>query len=194
MAAQTIRPLCSLAACHIILNFQLSVGKPAEAREARPESDWSYVISRSRLIPVGEPAPDFTCALSDGAQLSLSSLHGLERVVLVFYPGDNTPLCTSQLCAFRDDWEQFGAHKTRVYGVNPAGQARHAHFAEQHRFPFPLLVDTGGQVAGAYGCRMLFGIVRRAVYMIDRQGRVAFAEQGNPAPALILRALEDLKD
>lgn len=163
-------------------------------REAWPESELNYVTSRSRLIPVGEPAPDFTCVLSNGAQLTLSSLRGLERVVLVFYPGDNTPLCTSQLCAFRDDWERFQAQDTRVYGVNPAGQAKHAQFATQHRFPFPLLADTGGQVVGAYGCRMLFGIVRRAVYVIDKQGRVAFAERGNPAPASILRALEDLKD
>ena len=152
------------------------------------------MTSRSRLIPVGEPAPDFTCALSDGAQLTLSAWRGVERVVLVFYPGDNTPLCTSQLCALRDDWEQFGARETRVYGVNPAAQAKHAQFVAQHSFPFPLLADTGGQIAGAYGCRMLFGIVRRTVYVIDRQGRVAFAERGSPAPASILRALEDLKD
>ena len=146
----------------------------------------------SNLIPVGELAPDFTCALSDGSQLTLSALRGRQRILLVFYPGDNTPLCTAQLCAFRDDWSRFEALQTRVFGVNPAGQAKHAQFADQHNLGFPLLVDAGGQVASAYGCRLLFGIVRRTVYLIDKQGRVAFAQRGNPAPQTLLRALEDL--
>lgn len=152
------------------------------------------MTTRSDLIPVGSPAPDFTSALSDGGILSLSALRGSKRVILVFYPGDNTPLCTAQLCAFRDDWQQFQSHDTLVYGVNPAGQGKHAHFAAQHRFPFPLLVDTGGKVAGAYGCRMLFNLIRRTVYVIDKQGRVAFAQRGNPAPQEILRVLGTLQD
>lgn len=149
---------------------------------------------RSDLIPVGSPAPDFSCALSDGSTLALSALRGSKRVILVFYPGDNTPVCTAQLCAFRDDWSRFQSHDTLVYGVNPAGRDKHAQFANRHQFPFPILVDAGGKVGGAYGCLMLFRLIRRTVYLIDKQGRIAFAQRGNPAPQEILRVLETLQD
>ena len=152
------------------------------------------MTSQSNLILVGQTAPDFTCTCSDGGTLSLAELRGRERIVLVFYPGDNTPVCTAQLCAFREDWSQFQAQNTRVYGVNPASQEKHAGFAQKHQFPFPLMVDSGNQIASAYGCRMLFGIVRRTVYLIDRQGKIAFAQRGNPAPQELLRVLETLQD
>ncbi len=114
--------------------------------------------------------------------------------MLVFYPGDNTPVCTAQLCAFRDDWSRFQAQDTRVYGVNPANQEKHAGFVARHQFPFPLLVDAKNEIAAAYGCRMLFGLIRRTVYLIDRQGKIAFAQRGNPAPQELLRVLETLQD
>ncbi len=149
---------------------------------------------QSNPVSVGQSAPDFTCACSDGSTLSLSDLRGRERVVLVFYPGDNTPVCTAQLCAFRDDWSRFQAQNTRVYGVNPAGQGKHAGFVAKHQFPFPLLVDAGGQIAAAYGCRLLFGLIRRTVVLIDRQGKVAYIQRGNPAPQELLNVLAALQD
>ena len=149
---------------------------------------------QSSLIPVGQAAPNFTCVCSDGSTLSLSDLRNHERVVLVFYPGDNTPVCTAQLCAFRDDWSGFQARKTRVYGVNPANQGKHAGFVQKYQFPFPLLADSGGQIAATYGCRLLFGLIRRTVYLIDRQGNIAFAQRGSPAPQELLRVLETLQD
>jgi peroxiredoxin Q/BCP len=124
----------------------------------------------------------------------LSALRGQKRVVLVFYPGDYTPVCTAQLCSFRDNWEALQAENTVVYGVNPANQEKHSGFATQNRLPFPLLVDANGAIAGSYGCRALFGIVKRTVYIIDRQGRVVWAKRGNPPPSEVLKALHDLKD
>ena len=150
---------------------------------------------RSNLISVGDPAPDFTAALSDGGSITLSNCRARQRVVLVFYPGDNTPGCTAQLCALRDDWSQIATAGAAVYGVNPAGVARHAQFAERYRLPFPLIVDQGGDIASAYGCRMLFGLlIRRTVYIVDGQGRVAFAQRGAPAPETLLRVLHELQD
>lgn len=148
----------------------------------------------SRLLPIGEIAPDFTASTGDGTTARLSEWRGKKRVVLVFYPGDNTPVCTAQLCAFRDDWSQFQAEDTLVYGVNPSRAGKHTQFTERHNFPFPLLVDTRGRIAAAYGCRMLFGLIRRTVYVVDRQGRIAFAQRGNPATDDILRALRALQD
>lgn len=146
--------------------------------------------SRSELIPIGDAAPDFTAAGSDGSSVQLSALRGRKRVVLVFYPGDNTPVCTAQLCAFRDSWEALQAEDTVVYGINPAGEAKHARFAERQQFPFPLLADEGGKIAALYGCRGLFGFVKRTVYGIDEEGRVVFAQRGNPPPLDVLRAFE----
>lgn len=149
---------------------------------------------QSNPISVGQPAREFTCKDSDGSTFSLSELRGRERVVLVFYPGDNTPVCTAQLCAFRDDWSRFQAQNTRVYGVNPANQGKHAGFVQKHQFPFPLLVDAGGQIAAAYDCRLLFGLIRRTVVLIDRQGKIAYAQRGNPAPQELLRIIAALQD
>jgi peroxiredoxin Q/BCP len=154
----------------------------------------NQVTSSGDLIPIGQPAPDFTALLSDGTSLSLSALRGGKRVVLVFYPGDNTPVCTSQLCALRDAWSEFQAQDTLVYGVNPAGTARHADFVARHHFPFPLVVDAGGKIAADYGCRMLFGLIKRTVYLIDRHGKIVYAQRGNPSPAEVLKVIEQLED
>lgn len=145
---------------------------------------------RSDLIPVGEPAPDFTAEASDGTTVRLSDLRGKKRVALVFYPGDDTPTCTAQLCAFRDDWDALQAEDTLVFGINPFSQERHRRFVQKYHFPFPLLADKGGQIAGLYGCRLLFGLlIRRTVYVVDKTGRIIYAQRGNPSPADIRHSL-----
>lgn len=150
--------------------------------------------SHKDLIPVGQDAPDFTGTTNEGRAVRLSDLRGRKRVVLVFYPGDDTPICTAQLCALRDNWSALQAENAAVYGVNPASSERHTGFAAKNRLPFPLLVDTKGEITARYGCRAVFGIVKRTVYVLDRQGKVAWVKRGNPAVSEILRALHDLKD
>jgi peroxiredoxin Q/BCP len=152
------------------------------------------VTARSTLIPVGEPAPDFTAPLSDGGTIALAGFRAHKRVVLVFYPGDNTPGCTAQLCALRDDWSRIAGATAAVYGVNPAGADRHARFADRYHLPFPLIVDAHGEIAAAYGCRALFGIVRRTVYIVDGQGLIGFAQRGAPSPDVLLQTLHGLRD
>ena len=150
--------------------------------------------SHSDMIPIGHSAPDFKAATSEGPSVHLADLKGQKRVVLVFYPGDYTPVCTAQLCSFRDNWDALQAENTVVYGVNPASKEKHNGFAAKNHLPFPLLVDEKGEIADRYGCRALFGIVKRTVYVIDRKGDIVWAQRGNPSPSLILQALRELKD
>lgn len=149
------------------------------------------MASRSSLVSPGETAPDFTASTHEGVAVHLADLRGKQRVVLVFYPGDDTLVCTQQLCELRDEWSALQSADTVVFGVNPASQARHAQFAAKYRLPFPLLADIGSRIAADYGCSALFGLlIRRTVYVIDKRGRVVFAQRGKPAVAAIQAALQ----
>lgn len=129
------------------------------------------------------PAPAFSLPDDHGNQVSLSSLRG-KNVVLVFYPGDNTPGCTKQLCEFRDGWEEAKKRGVLVFGVNPADASSHTRFRDKYHFPFPLLVDRGQQVAKLYQANGLF--VKRTVYLIGPEGVIRFARRGMPKPAEVL--------
>ena len=134
-------------------------------------------------LPVGAVAPDFTLPDDAGKPLTLSKLRG-RRVVLVFYPGDDTPGCTKQLCQFRDDWSEALARGAEVFGVNPGSTGSHVKFRQKFHFPFPLLVDSGQKVATLYHCNGL--IVKRTVYLVGPDGKIRFARRGMPAPADVL--------
>jgi peroxiredoxin Q/BCP len=134
-------------------------------------------------LPVGSPAPDFSAPDQSGRLVSLSGLRG-RYVVLVFYPGDDTPGCTKQLCQFRDGWEQAKARGVEVFGVNPQGPENHEKFRRKFGFQFPLLVDKGQKVAALYHANGL--IVKRTVYLIGPEGVIRFARRGTPAPAEVL--------
>jgi peroxiredoxin Q/BCP len=134
-------------------------------------------------LPVGSPAPDFTAPDDSGHTVSLSGLRG-RNVVLVFYPGDDTPGCTKQLCDFRDRWEQARAHGVEVFGVNPQSAEKHTKFRNKFGFPFPLLVDRGREIARLYNASGL--IIKRTVYLIGPDGTIRFARRGMPSPAEVL--------
>lgn len=138
-------------------------------------------------LPVGNVAPDFSLPDQDGVTVSLASLAG-KNVVLVFYPADETTICTKQLCEFRDSWAKAQQKNAIVLGVNPAGQDKHARFREHHRFPFPLLVDRGQEVAASYHADGL--IVKRTVYLIGKSGKIRYAKRGKPDPEEVLAAAE----
>ncbi len=145
-----------------------------------------------RMIQVGQKAPEFTLASDRGGRVSLAELRARGPVALVFYPGDSTPLCTRQLCEFRDAYAELEAAGVSVVGLNPFGEGSHRRFAERHRFPFPLLVDQGLRVARAYGVGLGWGpvrMVRRSVFLVGTDGRVLFAEPGKPPPSRVLAAL-----
>lgn len=138
-------------------------------------------------LPIGTRAPDFSLPRQDGKSVSLSKLRG-KNVVLVFYPGDDTPTCRKQLCEFRDQWEKARERNVQVFGVNPGSAGSHLKFQQKFKFPFPLLVDTGQQVAALYHANGLF--VKRTVYLIGTDGAIRYAKRGKPDPSEVLAAAQ----
>ena len=136
-------------------------------------------------LPVGTQAPEFTLPDQTGELVSLAGLRG-KNVVLIFYPGDETPTCRKQLCEFRDSWQAVAGKNTVVFGVNPQGSASHATFQTNQKLPFPLLVDKGQKVGALYLTSGL--IVRRTVYLIGPDGVIQFSRRGKPAPSEVLAA------
>jgi thioredoxin-dependent peroxiredoxin len=138
-------------------------------------------------LRVGEVAPDFALPDQDGNTVSLAGLSP-RNVVLVFYPADETTVCTKQLCEFRDSWAMAQEKNVVVLGVNPAGAKKHAAFRSHHRLPFPLLVDKGQEIASRYHANGL--IVKRTVYLIGKSGKIRYASRGKPDPREVLAAAE----
>lgn len=150
-------------------------------------------MQRQPSPQVGEMAPDFQTQTQQRDPVRLSDYRGKRCVVLVFYPGDDTPLCTSQLCAFRDSWEGLQTVETEVFGVNPSSESRHVHFVQKHGFPFSLLMDRDKAICSAYGRLALLGLlVKRGVFLIDKAGKIAQIWEGNPPPSAILEAIKSL--
>lgn len=118
----------------------------------------------------GDPAPDFALEGTDGA-FRLSEQRG-RRVVLLFYPGDNTPVCTRQFCSYRDHAEDVSDLGAVIVGISDQDLDSHAGFVAKHGLNVPLLADEAGAVAKAYGAwRPVVG-TRRAVFAIDEEGVV----------------------
>ena len=119
---------------------------------------------------VGEPAPDFE--LQGTAGPFKLSAHLGERVMLLFYPGDNTMVCTKQFCSYRDRAEDFGALNATVVGISAQDTASHEAFTAKHSLNVPLLADEGGKVGSLYSTYARPLGTKRAVIVIDEQGVV----------------------
>ncbi|MBF2063206.1 MAG: peroxiredoxin [Calothrix sp. C42_A2020_038] len=125
-------------------------------------------------IKVGDIAPDFTLPSQTGASISLSSFRG-QPVVLYFYPKDDTPGCTAESCAFRDQYEVFKSAGAEVIGVSGDSPESHQKFAAKYQLPFTLLSDKGDQVRNLYGAKAMFGLFPgRITYVIDGNGKVQY--------------------
>ena len=133
-------------------------------------------------LKVGEPAPDFELASETGEQVRLSDFRG-KRVVLFFYPKDNTSGCTTQACGFRDHYPVIEEKNAVVLGVSPDNEKSHRSFKTKYNLPFTLLVDTDHAVADAYGVwgeksmygKKYMGIIR-SHFIIDEAGSIADAQ------------------
>ena len=140
-------------------------------------------------LGVGDQAPDFTLAGTGGREYSLAEFRG-RPVVLVFYPGDDTPVCTKQLSSYNDDLEQFREMNAQVIGISAQGVNSHDAFAGKHGFDFPLLADTDKAVAAQYGTLGPIGFPRRSVFILDGDGVVRYAHRA--IAGLTFRPVEEL--
>ena len=127
-------------------------------------------------VGVGDAAPAFTLPATGGESVSLADFKG-RPVVLVFYPGDDTPVCTKQLNSYNDDLAQFEALDAQVLGVSAQSMESHEKFSGKHGFKFPLLADTDKAVAGAYGTLGPIGFPRRSVFIVDGDGVIRYAHR-----------------
>src|SRR3954465_11389312 len=124
------------------------------------------------MAKVRELAPDFDLDGTDG-RFKLSDHRG-ERVVLLFYPGDFTPVCTKQFCSYADNYEDVERLDARVVGISAQSVERHHEFKSMHGIPVPLLADTDRVVARSYGLTQPLLGTRRAVVIVDEEGLVAY--------------------
>lgn len=139
---------------------------------------------------VGDPAPDFTLAGTTG-ELTLSKQLGERAVLLVFYPGDETSVCTAQLCDYRDNLAVFAGLGVDVLAINSQSLESHESFAKKHALPFPLLADEDRVVCKAYGASGLLGMTKRALVLIGPDGRVRWRRTDLP---IFRRTADELKD
>lgn len=128
------------------------------------------------MISTGTEAPDFTLQDQNGNPVNLREYRD-SYVILIFYPGDNTLICTKQLCNYRDNWEEFQQRQIQLIGINPAPVEMHREFANKYNFPFPLLADTDRSVGRQYGAIGFLGITKRAYVLIDPQGNILYSEK-----------------
>jgi peroxiredoxin Q/BCP len=127
-------------------------------------------------VGVGDRAPEFTLPGTGDRDYSLADFAG-RPLVLVFYPGDDTPVCTKQLNAYNDGLDQFSQLDAQVVGISAQDVASHEKFSGKHGFEFPLLADTDKVVAGRYGTLGPIGFPRRSVFIIDADGVIRYAHR-----------------
>ena len=140
-------------------------------------------------VGVGERAPDFTLPGTGGKSYSLSDFAG-RTVVVVFYPGDDTPVCTKQLVCYNNELAQFTDIGAEVLAISAQDVASHEKFAAKHGFRFPLLSDTDKSVAGLYGTLGPLGFPRRSIFVVDPSGVVRYAHRA--IAGLTFRSVDEL--
>ena len=134
-------------------------------------------IARADLLKVGQLAPPFSTQMVTGDQqapISLSDFHG-RKVILYFYPKDETPGCTKEACAFRDGYSRFSNAGLTVLGCSVDSADAHKKFIQKYNLPFSLLLDPDKKIATAYGAANgipVLGLDRRITYVIDENGNV----------------------
>ena len=130
----------------------------------------------------GDPAPDFDASTTDGKHVSLKDYRG-KKLVMYFYPMDDTPGCTKQACSLRDHNAEIAAKGASVLGVSTQGEESHQAFTRKYHLNFPLLADTDGTVGRAYGTlggagvldriKTAVGAAKRVTFIIDERGRIS---------------------
>ena len=152
-------------------------------------------------LAVGDTAPDFEEEVTDGSKVSLSGiLSNGEKVILYFYPRDNTPGCTTQACDFRDSFGRFEGSGWRVIGVSTDSAKSHQKFIDKHELPFELIVDEEANLHEKYGTwreKNMYGKrymgTLRSTFAIESDGTIAWAGYGVRAKGHVESLIDDLK-
>ncbi len=150
-------------------------------------------------LQVGDLAPDFTLPNQDGIPVSLSSLQG-ERVVIYFYPKDQTPGCTKEACNFRDLWHHFKSNQIKVLGISKDGAPSHLKFINKYELPFVLLTDEEPCPVAtsyeSYGMKKFMGReymgMMRHTFVIDTEGKIEIIYRKVKADSMANQILKDL--
>jgi len=148
---------------------------------------------------IGDTAPNFTLKDGNGNDWTLSDHRG-KVVVLMFYPGDDTPVCTKEMCSVRDHWSDYQATGAEVVGISTDSVESHERFSDKYELPLRLLSDEKGEVRDKYGANSLLpGRTARAEFVIDPQGKIAYQKVRpiglfRPADSDILEAIRKAQD
>jgi peroxiredoxin Q/BCP len=144
---------------------------------------------------IGDTAPDFTLKDGNGKDWTLSEHRG-KAVVMMFYPGDDTPVCTREMCSVRDHWSEYQASGAEVVGISTDSVESHGRFSSKYNLPLRLLADEKGEVRDKYGANSLLpGRTARAEFVIDKEGKIAYQKVRpiglfRPADSDILAAID----
>jgi len=142
------------------------------------------------MLKVNDKAPQFVLSDDQGGQFSLAKQAG-QKILLVFYPGDNTPVCTKQLCDYRDGVEAFAGLGVQVVGISDDSAESHRKFRQKYNLPFTLLTDPGLEVAALYDSKGMLGM-KRSVFLVDEAGVIRYLHI--ESVALFRRKREELLD
>ena len=151
-------------------------------------------------LSIGDSAPEFTLPDQNGDPVSLASLRG-QRVVIYFYPKDDTPGCTKEACGFRDQWERYAELGIKVLGISKDGAASHGKFIAKYTLPFTLLSDPApcpvAAAYGSYGLKQFMGResmgMMRHTFVVDAEGRLELIYLKVKAEEMAEQILRDLK-
>jgi len=145
------------------------------------------------MLAIGQPAPSFEAESTLGS-IRLADYLGKRPIVLIFYPKDETPICTKQLCAVRDSKEQYAACNALVLGINPGSLEEHRKFSAKYMYDFPLIADREERIRQLYDVGKLFLLgQQRVVYVIGQGGTIVYAKKGNRPTKEIVSALKQLR-
>ncbi len=177
--------------------YQEALGARFKARDPGPvNAGMGVLASRVMMLSVGQKAPYFEVVSSGGVTLRLSDFAGKKNVVLYFYPGDFTLVCTKETCGFRDMYADLESKETVVIGVSTDSNASHEKFAAEYKLAFPLVSDAHRELAKTYGAtsflRDLLGKTARMTFVIDKKGEIAGIFQGELSASKHLDGVKNL--
>lgn len=147
------------------------IGVETYAQETKPKS-------KSPQIEVGSKIPDFTLKDDSGKDFKVSNYIGKKKLVIYFYPKDESSVCTKEACAFRDSYEEFKSTDAMIIGINSGTVKSHADFKKHHNLPFTLLSDPDNTVLKMFGVKDVMFLTGRETFLVDLNGKVVFKFKG----------------